>query len=531
MTAFRPLVALLLLAGVLSAEEPRVEQIIDREIDAKLTAENISAAPVAADTAILRRTMLDLVGRIPTAAEARAYAEDGNPDKRVALVERLLDSPAFARHQAAEFNTLLMSGTNSDLRDYLKTAFEEKRSWKQMFREMIVGVDNDPEQKGPLKFVRARVSDLDKLTNDAAVIFFGVNVSCAKCHDHPLVPDWTQGHYFGMTSFFNRSFSHENFVGEKGYGVVEYKTVAGEAKKAQLMFLTGRTLDEPENVEPDDAAKKEEKKQLEELKKNKQPPPPPTFSRRAKLVEALDAEDATRMFANAAVNWQWRRFFGRGLVHPADQMHTGSTASHPALLTELGNDFSAHNYDLRRLIRGIVLSQAYARSSRWESGPPPKEELFAVGSIRPLSPAQYGTLLKFAAANPDDWKPDLAAEQFAKKVEQMESAGRGLGGNFELPGDDFQVSVDEALFFSNSDRVLKELLPANDGTIVGKLKKAENANAAIDLATWNVFNRPANDEERRALTEFLHRREGRADDAYQQLLWALVTSGECRFNH
>src|SRR5690606_15539413 len=119
----------------------------------------------------------------------------------------------------------------------------------------------------------------------------GVNVSCAQCHDHPLVADWTQDHYYGMKSFFVRSFENGDFIGEKSYGLVEYKTTAGEARQAKLMFLTGQIFDEPENKEPDDKAKKAEKELLEKLKKEKKAPDAPEYSRRAKLVEiALSPE-------------------------------------------------------------------------------------------------------------------------------------------------------------------------------------------------------------------------------------------------
>lgn len=132
-----------------------------------------------------------------------------------------------------------------------------------------------------------------------------MNVSLAQCHDHPLVTDWTQQHYYGMKSFFARTYEVGDFFGEKDYGIVEYKTPAGEAHKARTMFLTGVFTDEPENQEPDDKAKKAEKELLEKLKKDKLPPPPPEFSRRTKLVEAALADDGHPYFARAIVNHVW----------------------------------------------------------------------------------------------------------------------------------------------------------------------------------------------------------------------------------
>ncbi|MBC7852049.1 MAG: DUF1549 domain-containing protein, partial [Pirellulaceae bacterium] len=269
---------------LLSPEKP-VEEAIDFYLEARLTKEGVAAAGQASDANLLRRTLLDLVGRIPTAAEAKAFAASTDANKRTALVDRLMASPAFVRQQAADLDALLMRGTNQSLQDYVMASVEKNVPWDQMFREMVIGQEGDAEQKGAIKFIRSRAKDTDKLTADASVLFFGVNVSCAKCHDHPLVPTWTQEHYYGMKSFFSRTYDVGEFIGEKEYGIVNYKTVQGDSKDARLMFLTGEVLTEPESKEPDDNAKKEEKKKLEELKKSKQAPPAAAYSRRARLIE------------------------------------------------------------------------------------------------------------------------------------------------------------------------------------------------------------------------------------------------------
>src|SRR4029077_18069985 len=118
---------------------------------------------------------------------------------------------------------------------------------------------------------------------------------------------------------------------------------------------------------------KAEKAQLQRAQKEKVPPPPPKFSARAKLV-ALALQPGERdYFSRAIVNRIWHRLFGRGLVMPLDQMHSANPPSHPELLQWLARDVVSHQYDLRRLIRGLVLSRAYARGSRWEDDDPPQD--------------------------------------------------------------------------------------------------------------------------------------------------------------
>ena len=509
-----------------------IEQAIDHYIDARLQKESVSPAPQADDANLLRRTMLDLVGRIPTPSEAKSYIAASDSDKRLKMVDSLMASPAFVRQQAAEFDALLMDGTKQSLREYLTEAFQDGRSWDRMFREMIVGEPDDAKQQGAIRFVSSRVKDQDRLANDASVLFFGVNVSCAKCHDHPLVADWTQDHYYGMLSFFSRTFEVGEHFGERDYGIVSYKTVEGESRDARLMFLTGAVVAEPPAPEPDAQTKKDEKKLIDELKKKKEPPPPPSFSRRGRLVDAALSDDESQFFARAIVNHLFNRLLGRGLVMPVDQMHSESPPSHPELLAWLARDMKSHGYDLRRLMRGIVLSQAYARSSRWDSADKrPVDELFAVGIVRPLKPWQYGTSLRLAASNPDSFAETMKPDEMDGRMAGLESAGRSLTSSFEVPGSDFQVSVDEALLFSNNERIANDLLREAKETLVGKLVELTEPQQVAETAVWSIMARPPSTEETKALTDYLAKRSDKPADARRQMVWALLTSSECRFNY
>jgi hypothetical protein len=517
-------------ADLLPPDTP-LERAIDHYVDAKLAEDKLTPAPLADDVTILRRTMLDLVGRVPTAIEAREYIANADPSKRQALVDGLIASPAFIKQQAQEFDTLLMHGTGGSLRDYLEKAFQEGRPWDRMFRDMLLGEEGDTEQKGAIKFVKQRANDLDRLTAETSIKFFGVNVSCAQCHDHPLVSDWKQDHYYGMKSFFARTFVNGDFIGEKEYGLVEYKTSKGESRQAKLLFLTGDPLTEPESKEPDDAAKKEEKKRLEELKKNKQPPAPPSYSRRAQLVETALKPDAPPYLSRALANQIWKRLYGRGLVDPVDQMHSENPPSHPELLDWLARDLREHGYDLKRLIRGLVLSNTYARSSRWESGDLPFASSFAVAAVRPLSPQQYAAVLKFGTTPPAQFASAKTPEERAQRIESTANAARSLAGLFEQPLEDFQVGVEEALLLSNADRIVKDLLPDGKGSLVAQLAETSDRNEATETLFWNVVCRAPTAEEKEAVLAFIERRQDRLTTAWQQALWALITSSECRFNH
>src|SRR6476659_1456391 len=78
-------------ADLLPADRP-IDQVIDHYVDALLKKDNITPAPMADDATVIRRLTLDLVGRIPTPAESKAYIESTDPQKKVQLVERLMAS-------------------------------------------------------------------------------------------------------------------------------------------------------------------------------------------------------------------------------------------------------------------------------------------------------------------------------------------------------------------------------------------------------------------------------------------------------
>jgi hypothetical protein len=523
-------------AADLIAPELQIEQAVDHYVQSHLTERQVHPAPPADDGALVRRTVLDLQGRIPTIAEAKKYIESTEPDKRLKLVDGLLASPDFAYQFRNQLDDLLMSGqkgNHNEWREYLLKAVRQNRTWDQMFRDMLIGNEDDPETKAATTFVRVRAKELDELTNETSTIFFGVNVSCAKCHDHPLVDDWKQDHYYGLASFFQRTYvTKKNLVAEKFAGEVKFKTTKGEDKVARLMFLTGTIVDEPVvEVSADERKQRDEevKKQMQDDKAG--PVTKPPFSPRAKLVEIALQSGNDQLFAKAIVNRVWAMFLGRGLVHPLDQMHSANSASHPELLDWLARDLISHKYDLQRLVRGIVLSQAYARSSEWSgSTASPAQDLFAVALIRPLSPRQYSMSLRMASAAPETYKPESTGDEWQKRRDELERNCEGFAHQFEQPGENFQVGVDEALLFSNSSQVADDYLRDSSDRLIGAIRPETDKSKQITAAYWAILTRPPSGEELAACEQFLDKR-AEPVAGLRQMVWALLTSPELRFNH
>ena len=514
-----------------------IEAVIDHYIDEMIAEDEVKPAAQIGELNLLRRLMLDLAGRIPTTAETKQFLADTSESKRQELVDRLLGSPDFAYHHRNELDrTLLPNKRNDgDFRKYLLWATEQNRSWDRMFQDMVVGDESDEYQKAAMQFVRTRAGSLDDLTNDTSIMFFGVNVSCAKCHDHPLADDWKQDHYFGMQSFFSRTFvTKSKMLAEKFYGDVKFKTTKGIEKQARFMFLNGSVAEEPKKELSSDEKKKldEEVKKLQ--KDDKAKPRKPEFSPRQELVKLALSEKDTAFFGKNVANRLWHRFFGRGIVDPPDQIHTGNPASHPELLDWLARDLQSHGYDLKRLIRGIVLSQTYSRSSKWEDdSEPPSADYFALAQPRILSPRQYGATLLVASRNPPHWDQWLTKtpEEWKEEREYLEGGANSWASLFEVPTGNYQIPVDEALLFSNNSRIRDDLLRDSGDRLLGHLKTIDDTAEAIDAAFLAIHCRPPTDDERQTIGKYLEFRSEDRPAAMKQVVWALIASPEVRFNY
>lgn len=508
-----------------------IAEVVDHYVDLRLKEAKVTPAPQVPDEVRVRRWFLDLAGRIPTPREVREYVDSKDPKKAEALVDRLIDSPEFLDHQVNEFEWMLVQGNGGGPREYLATAFREKKTWDRMFRDLILADDAALEAKGSIDFIKARVKDQDQLTNDVSRVFFGVNISCAQCHDHPLVPDWKQAHFFGLKSFFVRTFDNGGFIGERNYGLVSYQTPKGEARQADLMFLTGLKPKEPKTEEPDGKTKKAEQDLLKKLADKKEAPPKPSFSRRAALADAALQPDQRQFLARSIVNRLIYRLYGYGLVMPVDQMHAANPASHPELLEWLARDTAEHGFELPRLIRGLVLSKTYSRSSRWSKGDRPEANLYAVGQVRPLAPQQYAASLKVATTDPEYWDTLDSLDEVSKKARGIAGSSREWARSFAAPSDDFQVSVTESLLLANDPKAEGDFLSDASDRLVARLKVLKTPEEQVLAAYSAICSRKPDAEEQAILVDYLKERKDHPLDAAKQMVWSLLTSGEMRFNY
>jgi hypothetical protein len=492
------------------ADAPKVAAKVDEFLNKHWQTNNIKPSAACDDATFLRRLTLDLAGRIPTRAEAAAFAEDKSSDKRTKAVRRLMESPEYALNMGRVLDDMIQGkyAGDAEFLEYLRACVAEHRPWDALFREVMLGPWDTKERKRADRFLARRQNNLDELTNDTARVFFGVNVSCAKCHDHPLVADWTQDHYYGMASFFARTAEagkgkkKDGEVGEKPVADIMFVTKGGQRRTAKAMFLSGKVADAP-------AANQTRREQLVKL-----------------------ALDEKAFFSKAVVNRLWAHLMGRGLVHPLDQMHSANPPSVPGVLEYLADDLVAHGYDLDRLVAGLASARVYQLSStKAGDGDAPSEKDFAQAPLKPLTPQQYALSIALAVGDGslDEAKtPDARA----KKYRELEGQTGGLlrPKLIDERGDRFQSSTGEALFLSNSPEVQKLLAPSGKN-LVARLTALTESGQAVDAAVWTVLGRAPDADERAVLVKFLDEHKAERPKACGELVWALLTSAEFRFNH
>lgn len=330
---------------IAQADSRPPRNFIDEHVNAQLKRLNLVASPACTDAEFIRRAHLDTVGRLPTADETRTFLADTSKEKRDKLIERLLASPEFADYWSYKWSDVLMLNGTLLRPKALKTYYEwihghvkNNTPWDQMVRE-IVTATGESTQNGATNFFALNQTP-EEMTENASQAFLSLSIGCAKCHNHPL-EKWTNDQYYAMANIFAR-------VKAKGWG--------GEGRNGDgartLYVATSGELVQPRTGKP-------------------QPPTPldgeamafdAPEDRRIQFAQWLTSPE-NPYFAKAITNRVWANFFNVGLVEEVDDLRVSNPPSNAALFEAATRHVVENKFNLKSLMRAILQSNAYQRSS------------------------------------------------------------------------------------------------------------------------------------------------------------------------
>jgi hypothetical protein len=504
--------------------------VIDKRVIEQLRRLNLKPSKPSSDSEFIRRVYLDVVGMLPTPQETKAFLADTSETKRDDLIEKLLAQPEFVDYWAYRLSDLFLISSKK-LRplalkayyDWLRGEIEKITPWDQLVRQ-VVAAKGDTLKNGAANFYSIH-QDPETMAENVSQAFMSLSINCAKCHNHPL-EKWTNDQYYSFANLFAR-------VRAKGWG--------GDARSgdgARTLFIADRgDLIQPRTGKP-------------------QPPAPldgqaiasdSTEDRREALADWLTSPE-NPYFTRSIANRVWANFFGRGIVEPVDDLRISNPASNEPLLQAISEHLAKNDYDLKSLMRLILRSETYRRSStplpenegdqKYYSRYYPRRLMAevlqdAITSVTRVSPkynritlsdgSTEGTSLYREGTRALQLSDSAVTSYFLKTFGRNE---REITCECERSNKPSMVQV---LHLSNGDTLNNNL--RSKQSRVNTMITQSNGDI-IDEAYLLCLSRRPSDSERKRLQNIFEvapetERRGVAED----LFWALMTSREFLFQH
>lgn len=494
---------------------------------------NLKPSPRSSDEVFVRRAFVDTIGTLPTALEVREFLADGSPGKRDALIEELLQRPEFVDYWSYHWSDLLMINGNLLRPEAVKAFYswvhdhvEKNTPWDQFVREVVTARGSSVEN-GATNFFALHQAPEDMAEN-ASQAFLGLSIGCAKCHNHPL-EKWTNDQYYAFANLFSR-------VRAKGWGG---DPRSGDGKRTLVTVASGELI-QPRTGKP-------------------QPPTPldseplafdSEVDRREYLADWLVSRDNS-LFSRSITNRVWRNYFGVGLVEQVDDMRSSNPASNEELLQAAAGYLAEQNFDLKALMRQILQSETYQRSS--EALPENKDEnryysryyprrlmaevmLDAISQVTDV-PSEFNKIL-FAGADvrDTDFYPTgtRAIQLYDSAVQSyfLQTFGRNQRRITCECERSEEPSMVQVLHISNGNTINGKL-SAEDNRLTRLLAEyAQNHSAMIDELFLTALSRYPEELEQKELLKLLAATPAQEHRLLvEDITWGILSSREFLFNH
>ncbi len=487
---------------------------IDTLVLAKLKNLNLPPSPPAGDAEFLRRATIDTIGLLPTVAETRAFLADTASDKRDKLIESLLSRPEFVDYWAYKWSDLLLVNSERLARPAMWSYYHWIRNnvaantpWDQFARNLVTATGSTLENGAANFFVLHQ--DPPALAETVSVAFLGTSINCAKCHNHPL-EKWTNDQYYGMANLFAR---------------VRSKEASGEGNRIVYAVTTGEWV-QPRTGKP-------------------QPPRPldgavmpfeAETDRRTHLAAWLTSAE-NPYFSRAITNRIWANFFGVGLVESVDDLRLTNPPSNAELFAAAAQYLVEKKYDVKALMRAILQSATYARSSRPLAENIDDQRFYSrYYPRRMMAEVLLDSLSQVSGVPTDfgDYAPGTRALQLPDvNVNSyfLKTFGRPLRAitcECERAG---QPSMVQVLHISNGDTI-NQKLAAKGNRIEQMLAAHLSDEQIVEEAYLSALSRmPTDTEKSKLLAALSEAPAGDKRSVVEDLYWSIMSSKEFLFNH
>jgi hypothetical protein len=512
-------VAALVLAAHAAADPPSEAEMAAR-IDARLAEacqrENVQPAPLAEDPEFLRRAWLDLCGTIPPINDPdgisgiRGFLKSTDPDKRIRLVERLLARPSHATHFANVWKNVLLPQdadiqrvvAEAGFQSWLRGQFADNVPYDTLIADLVLA-QGQANQPGPALFYTSLGLKPEELAASTSRAFLGTQIQCAQCHDHPF-DHWKKADFWGYAAFFaqlRRASGRQPVALAVADDQVGEVTLPDSKDPVTPRFLGGETSVDGQGK-----------------------------TRRQRLVQWLTWPE-NPFVARAAVNRVWALLFGRGLVHPVDDLGQHNASANPELLAELADYFVRTGYDLNCLVRTLARTKAYQRTSRSLPGDADRPELFARMAIKSLTAEQLFDCLSEAMRRRED--PPQSNNFSALVARTGLQSRQAFLARFRAPtqgATEYEGGIPQALTLMNGAGIRQATHVAQSDLLVALDAPFFTTEQRVEVLFLSTLSRPPRDQERSKFVTFVER-SGSGRQALGDVLWALLNSAEFMLNH
>ncbi len=510
---------ILVIPDHLKYERPALTEVnyIDKLSNEKLHKLRILPSGQCSDEDFVRRIYLDVVGLIPTAEEHLAFVSDKTPNKREALINTLLERKEFTEVWVMKWAELLQvrSGVNNNTAPFYKNALlyynwlQDSIAKNKPLNEIVVellSASGGTVSNPAVNYYQMEIDPI-KTTENIAQVFMGMRIQCAQCHNHPF-DRWTLNDYYGFKSFFMQIGRKQT---DDPQEVVIFNSKGGEAThpvtnaRVAPKFLGGNA---PELKAGED--------------------------RRVAMAKWIASPENTYFSRNIA-NIIWSHFFGVGIVDPVDDVRISNPPSNPELIDELAKKLTTYNFDMRKFVKDITMSQTYQRTSLVNESNESDKRNFAHALVRRVRAEVLLDAVSRITNVPNKFQGlplGARAVQIADGAISnyfLTTFGRASRTTVCSCEVKMEPNLSQALHLMNGDAVNDRI---KQGKVVADAIKAGKQDKEIVESLYlTVFGRSPNSKEVGIVSKAISDSPDTRQLVLEDLFWALLNSKEFYFNH